>query len=260
VPRFAANISTLFSELPPLERFGAAAAAGFAGVEMQYPYALDIDDLVRARDKAGVDFVLINTPAGDPAKGDRGIAALPDRVDEMKAGIERARRYAEKLGVRCMHLVAGRPAPEVERARARATFLDNMRRAARAMAEIGVTTCLEPINTFDVPGFFLSRPDEAIALIDACGEKNIALQFDFYHMQRMQGELIRTFERLMPRIAHVQFADTPGRHEPGTGEINFASIFATIDRSGYGGWVGAEYNPSRPTAETLDWLRPYRRR
>lgn len=260
MPRFTANISTLFTELPPLARIGAAAEAGFPGVEMQYPYALEIDELVRARDKAGVQFVLINTPAGNTAAGDRGIASLPDRVAEMAEGIERTRRYAEKLGATRVHIVAGVPGPSVEYARARETFLANVRKAARALADIGATVCLEPINTFDIPGFFLSRPDDAIALIDECGEKNVGLQFDFYHMQRMQGELIKTFERLKPRIAHMQFADTPGRLEPGTGEINFAPIFAAIDRSGYGGWVGAEYNPSRPTAETLEWLKPYRRR
>lgn len=258
--RFSANISTMYQEIPFLQRFGAAAGHGFKAVEIQYAYAFPVEDVVAAQKKAGVETVLINSPAGDGAKGDRGIASLPDRVDEMKAGLETAKRYAAALGAKRMHLVAGRHTPGADLKAARDTFLENIRRAARAMADIGLTVCLEPINTWDIPGFFLSRPAEALSLIDECGEKNVALQFDFYHMQRMQGELIPSFERLLPRIAHVQFADTPGRNEPGTGEINHASIFAAIERSAYSGWTGAEYTPrpGRRTAETLDWFEPYR--
>jgi hydroxypyruvate isomerase len=256
--RFSANISTMYQEIPFLQRFGAAAGHGFKAVEIQYAYAFPVEEVVAARQKAGVECVLINSPAGDHAKGDRGIASLPDRMEEMKAGLETAKRYAAALGAKRMHLVAGRHDPGADLKAARETFLENIRRAARLMADIGLTVCLEPINTWDIPGFFLSRPAEALSLIDECGEKNVALQFDFYHMQRMQGELIPSFERLLPRIAHVQFADTPGRHEPGTGEINHASIFACIERSAYTGWTGAEYTPSRPTGETLDWFAPYR--
>jgi len=258
--RFCVNITTMYQEFPFLARFGAAAGDGFKAVEIQSPYASSVEDCVAAQRKAGVEVVLINSPAGDAAKGDRGIAALPDRVEEMKAGIETAKRYAAALGAKRMHLVAGKLEPGADLKAARDTFLENIRRAARAMADIGLIVCLEPINTWDIPGFFLSRPAEALALIDDCGEKNVALQYDFYHMQRMQGELTPTFERLLPRIAHVQFADTPGRHEPGTGEINHASIFACIERSAYTGWTGAEYTPrpGRPTAETLDWYAPYR--
>ncbi len=256
--KFSANISTMYQELPFLQRFAAAAGHGFKAVEMQYAYAVPLEDILAAQTKAGVECVLINSPAGDQARGDRGIASLPDRVDEMKAGIETARRYAASLGARRLHLVAGRHDQGADLKAARDTFLENIRRAARTLADIGVIVCLEPINTWDIPGFFLSRTDEALKLIDECGEKNVALQYDFYHMQRMQGELIPTFEKLLPRIAHVQFADTPGRHEPGTGEINHASIFAAIERSAYTGWSGAEYTPSRPTGETLDWFAPYR--
>jgi len=258
--RFSANISTMYQELPFLQRFGAAAEHGFKAIEIQYAYPFPLDEVVAAQKKAGVECVLINSPAGDTDKGDRGLASLPDRVDEMKAGIETAKRYAAALGATRVHLVAGKHPPGADLKAARMTFLENIRRAARAMADIGVTVCLEPINTWDIPGFFLSRPAEALALIDECGEKNVALQYDFYHMQRMQGELIPSFERLLPRIAHVQFADTPGRHEPGTGEINHASIFACIERSAYTGWTGAEYTPSKPTGETLDWFQPYRGR
>jgi hydroxypyruvate isomerase len=258
--RFSANISTMYQELPFLQRFAAAAADGFKAVEIQYAYPFPLADVVAAKEKAGVECVLINAPAGDHAKGDRGLASLPTRVDEMKTGIETAKRYAAALGAKRLHLVAGRHAPGADLKAARDTFLENIRRAARAMADIGLTVCLEPINTFDVPGFFLSRPAEALALMDECGEKNVGLQFDFYHMQRMQGELIPSFEKLLPRIAHVQFADTPGRHEPGTGEINHASIFAAIERSGYTGWTGAEYTPSKPTGETLGWFAPYKAR
>ncbi len=215
--KFSANISTMYQELPFLQRFAAAAGHGFKAVEMQYAYAVPLEDILAAQTKAGVECVLINSPAGDQARGDRGIASLPDRVDEMKAGIETARRYAASLGARRLHLVAGRHDQGADLKAARDTFLENIRRAARTLADIGVIVCLEPINTWDIPGFFLSRTDEALKLIDECGEKNVALQYDFYHMQRMQGELIPTFEKLLPRIAHVQFADTPGRHEPGTG-------------------------------------------
>ena len=258
--KFAANISTMYQELPFLQRFGAAATHGFKAIEIQYAYAFAVEDCLAAQKMAGVECVLINSPAGNTEKGDRGIASLPDRVEEIKTGIETAKRYAAALGAKRVHLVAGRHDPGADLKAARETFLENIRRAARSLADLGVIVCLEPINTWDIPGFFLSRADEALKLIDECGEKNVALQYDFYHMQRMQGELIPSFERLLPRIAHVQFADTPGRHEPGTGEINHASIFAAIERSAYTGWTGAEYTPSKPTGETLDWFQPYRGR
>jgi hydroxypyruvate isomerase len=258
MPRFSANISMMFTEVPPLERFAAARAAGFKAVEWQLPYAFPVEEVKRAKEHAGVEIALINFPMGDPAKGDRGLAALPDRADELKAGIEKGRRYAEILGVKRMNLLPGVVPAGVEPARARETLLNNLRVAARTLAEIGGTVCMELINTIDTPGFFVSRPDAGIDVLDACGEKNIALQYDFYHMQRMGEDLTGAFAKHVKRIGHVQFADVPGRHEPGSGGIDFKSVFAAIDRTSYDGWVGAEYNPSRKTTETLDWFAPYR--
>lgn len=258
--RFCVNISTMFTELPLLDRFAAAADAGFSAVEMQTPYEADIEDLVRARDRAGVGFVLMSFPAGNRETGDRGLGALPERVGELTKSFDLTRRYAERLGAKYLNLLAGCPAPNVEPARARATLVENVRRAARAMNDIGASVILEPINSHDVPGFFISRVNEALDILAAVGEPNIGLQFDFYHVERMGDPLIATFEHTMPHIAHVQFSDSPGRQEPGTGRIDFPAVFRTIERSAYRGWTGAEYFPKRPTGETLGWFEPYRRR
>lgn len=254
MPRFCANISMLFAELPLLERPGAARAAGFEAIEIQFPYEVPLDTFAAAVERAGVTIVLINFPAGDPQKGDRGLGALPGRVGEFRAGVETARRYAERLGVKRINLLAGVPGPSG----ARETLLENMRYAARSVAELGITVCIEAINSRDVPGFYVNDPDQAIALLDEAGEPNLALQYDLYHMQIMRGDLIPTVERINDRIGHMQFADTPGRHEPGTGEINFPNVFAALDRIGYAGWIGAEYRPSRSTAESLGWFAPWR--
>lgn len=257
--RFCANISTLFTELPLLDRFAAAARAGFPAVEMQTPYEAEIEDLVRARDRAGAGFVLLSFSMGDRDKGDRGLGALPDRADELRNSFDLTRRYAERLGARVLNLLAGCPGPDVEPARARDTLIENFRRAARAVSDIGASVILEPINTHDLPGFFVSRVDEALDILDEVGEPNVGLQFDFYHVERMGDPPIATFEHTLPRIAHVQFSDSPGRQEPGTGRINFPAVFEAIARSDYRGWTGAEYFPKRPTPETLSWLAPYRR-
>lgn len=258
--RFCANISTMFTELPLLDRFAAAAQAGFPAVEMQTPYEADVEDLALARDRAGVGFVLLSFLSGDKDKGDRGLAALPDRTDELRRSFDLTRRYAERLGARCLNLLAGCPGPGVEPQRARDTLVENFRRAARAVSDIGAQVILEPINTHDIPGFFVSRVDEAIDILDDVGEPNIGVQFDFYHVERMDDPPIATFEHTLRRIAHVQFSDCPGRQEPGTGRIDFAKVFAAIERSDYRGWTGAEYFPKRPTDETLGWFAPYRRR
>lgn len=258
MPKFCANISMMFAELPMAWRPKAARAAGFEAIEVQFPYEVPLDDFAAAVEKAGLTVALINFPAGDAAKGDRGLGALPARKDEFRAGIDLAKRYAERLGVRAINLLAGVPGPEVPDDAARATLIDNLRYAAAAVEDIGATVCLEAINTRDVPGFWLHDPDQVVALIDEAGVKNAALQYDLYHMQIMRGDLIPTLERLMARIGHIQFADTPGRHEPGTGEINFANVFAAIDRFGYQGWVGAEYRPAGRTIDGLAWLAAWR--
>jgi hydroxypyruvate isomerase len=259
MPRFCANISMLFAELPMLERPAAARAAGFDAVEVQFPYTVPLDDFARAIDDAGVAVALINFPAGNADKGDRGLGALPSRKDEFRAGVAEAKRYAKRLHVERFNLLAGVPGPAVPDREARATLIDNLRFAAQAVQDIGATVCLEAINTRDVPGFWLCDPDQAVELIDESGVRNAALQYDLYHMQIMRGDLIPTMERLLPRIGHMQFADTPGRHEPGTGEINFANVFAAIDRIGYRGWLGAEYRPQTSTEEGLGWFAPWRK-
>ena len=258
--RFCVNISTMFTELPLLERFSAAKAAGFPAVEMQVPFEAGAEDLARAKEQNGLGFVLLSFPSGDRDKGDRGLGALPDRVDELGKSFDATRRYAERLGASCINLLPGCPGPAVEPARARATLVENFRRAARAVRDIGARVILEPINNLDIPGFFVSRVDDAISILDDVGEPNVGLQFDFYHVERMGDPLLATFERALPRIAHVQFSDCPGRQEPGTGRIDFPDIFAAIERSAYGGWTGAEYFPKRPTPETLGWFAPYRTR
>jgi hydroxypyruvate isomerase len=259
--RFAVNISTVFTDSKLLDRFAAAAQAGFPAVEIQTPYECTADELAQARTRAGLDnFVLMSFPAGDRAKGDRaGIASLPDRVDEVAAGIETGRLYAERLGTKRINMLCGAPGPEVEKARAHATLVENFRRAARAVRDIGASVLLEPINNHDVPGYFVPDVDGAIAVLDEIGEPNVGLQFDFYHVHRMGRPLIPTFERLLPRIAHMQFSDSPGRREPGTGTIDYKSVFDTVARSAYAGWTAAEYFPDRPSRETLAWFQPYRR-
>lgn len=255
MPRFCANISMLFAERPLLDRPAAARAAGFEAIEIQFPYEMPLEDFASAVGRAGVSVALINFPAGDPTKGDRGLGALSARKAEFRASVDKARRYAERLGVKRVNLLAG--IPDSSDAAARDTLLDNMRFAAASLADLGITVCIEAINTRDVPGFYVHDPDQAIALIEESDIANVALQYDLYHMQIMRGDLIPTLERLITRIGHIQFADTPGRHEPGTGEINFASVFAALDRLGYTGWVSAEYRPSRRTEETLGWFKSW---
>lgn len=258
--RFCVNISTMFTELPLLERFAAAAKAGFPAIEMQWPFEASADDLARAYERAGFEaFVLMSFPGGNRDKGDRGLGALPDRVEELTKSFDMTRRYAERLGAKCLNLLSGCPGPGVEPARARATLVDNLRRAARAMRDIGASVILEPINHHDVPGFFVSRVDDALSILDEVGEPNVGLQYDFYHVDRMGDPPVATFERVLPRIAHLQFSDSPGRQEPGTGHIDFPAVFAAVEHSAYQGWTGAEYFPKRPTPETLGWFARYRR-
>lgn len=255
MPRFACSINTMFNEAPLVERFAAARAAGFEAVEVQFPYATPLDDLIRAKQRAGVEVALINIPSGDASRGDRGLGALPDRVEEFRAGVALCRRYAEGLGAPRVNLLAGIPGQGVTPAQARATLIDNMRFAATELAKAGIATGIEPVNTQDVPGFFLTGSAQAIALLDEAAHPALSLQYDFYHMQIMEGDLIATVTRLKDRIGHIQFSDVPGRREPGTGEINFANVFATLDRIGYAGYAAAEYRPSGATLDSLGWFR-----
>ena len=253
MPRFAANLTMLFTEVPFLDRFERAARAGFRAVEFLFPYAFAAEEIRRRLDAHQLQLVLHNLPAGDWDAGERGIACLPDRVEEFRAGVATAIAYAKALGVTQLNCLAGKAPAGADPALLQHTLVDNLRFAAAALREAGLKLLLEPINTVDIPGFFVNRTAQALAIIDAVGADNLFLQYDLYHAQRMEGELAATLEKHLPRIAHVQLADNPGRHEPGTGEINYPFLFAHLDRIGYRGWIGCEYKPATTTEAGLHW-------
>ena len=253
MPRFAANLTMLFTEQPFLDRFAAAAAAGFETVEFLFPYAHDAAEIRALLDRHGLRLVLHNLPAGDWEAGERGIACHPDRVEEFRAGVTRGIAYAQALGVGQLNCLAGKAPAGVPEAQLRATLVDNLRHAAAQLDAAGLRLLIEPINTFDIPGFFLNRTQQAVDILDEVGAANAFVQYDLYHAQRMEGELAGTLRRHLSRIGHVQLADNPGRHEPGTGEMNYRFLFAELDRLGYGGWVGCEYKPAASTVAGLGW-------
>jgi hydroxypyruvate isomerase len=259
MPRFAANLSMTFNEVPFLERFAAAARAGFAGVEFLFPYAHEkrqLSDLARAH---GLEVVLFNMPPGDWDAGERGIACDPSRVGEFQDGIGKAVEYAAELGCRRIHCMAGlqpRAAPED---RIRETYVANLRLAAAELHKRGMHLLVEAINTRDIPGYYLTTTRQALEVIREVGMPNLLFQFDVYHVQIMEGDLAPKLEQHLRQIGHVQVADTPGRHEPGTGEINYPFLFRHIDRIGYQGWIGCEYRPLATTEAGLEWVRPWLR-
>ncbi len=252
--KFAANLSMLFTEVDFLDRFEAAAKAGFKGVEYLFPYAFEAAEIRKRLDDNGLTQVLFNLPAGDWGAGERGIACHPDRVEEFRSGVDRAIAYAKVLGNTQVNCLAGIKPEGVSDDQARQTLVENLRFAAEKLAAEGILLIAEPINTRDIPGFFLNRTAQALALFDEVGSTNLKLQYDIYHMQIMEGDLAPTIEKHLDRIAHVQIADNPGRHEPGTGEIHYPFLFAHLDRLGYDGWIGAEYKPKAGTQEGLGWL------
>lgn len=253
MPRYSANLSMLYTELPFLERFAAASADGFEGVEYLGPYEASEAAVAGALRGAGLTQVLFNLPSGDWAGGERGIGALPGREEEFREGVELALSYAAALECRQVNCLCGIVPEGVSREEALDVLARNLAYAAPRLAEAGVRLLVEPINSYDIPGFLLNRQGETLALFHRVGADNLWLQYDFYHMQRMQGELMATFERLQSRIAHVQIADNPGRHEPGTGEINYRYLLRRLDTLGYEGWVGAEYIPAAETRAGLTW-------
>ena len=256
MPRFAANLTMLFTELPFLDRFEAAAKAGFKGVEFLFPYPFAKDDIaVRLRDFA-LTPVLHNLPAGDWDAGERGIAILAGREAEFRAGVPRAIEYASALGCAQVNCLVGIAPKDATDARLRATLVENLRFGADALAKAGIRLLIEPINTLDIPGFYLNRTRQAAALIEEVGSSNLFIQYDIYHMQIMEGDLARTIEAHLPKIAHLQLADNPGRHEPGTGEINYPFLYGHLDRIGYSGWIGCEYKPRASTMAGLGWFPP----
>ena len=256
MPKFCANLTFLFNELGFIERFGAAAKAGFKGVEYMSPYEYGKDELAEQLKKYGLEQVLFNLPAGDWAKGERGIGCHPDRVGEFQDGVGKAIDYAKALGCAQVNCLAGL-CPEAPEDRQRAAFVANLKFAALKLKESGVKLLIEPINTIDIPGFYLTGSKQALEIIDEVGSDNLFLQYDIYHMQVMEGDLARTIEKNLAKIPHMQLADNPGRNEPGTGEINYDFLFGHIDRIGYKGWIGCEYKPKTSTREGLGWMRPY---
>ncbi|HJW23883.1 MAG TPA: hydroxypyruvate isomerase [Rhodocyclaceae bacterium] len=256
MPKFCANLSFLFTEAPFPERFSRAAAAGFRGVEYLFPYDYPPQDLAGWLEEAGVEQVLFNLPAGDWAAGERGVACLPGRETEFRAGVEQALAYAEALGCRRLHCLAGLRPGGVDEETVRATYVANLRHAADRLAGVGARLLIEPINSrVDMPGYWLDTPDKAFELLEEIGRPNVAVQYDIYHAQVMAGDLARTIEANLGRIGHFQVADNPGRHEPGTGEINYPYLFDLLDRLGYDGWVGCEYKPKAGTEAGLGWFR-----
>jgi hydroxypyruvate isomerase len=257
LPRFAANLTFMWGELPFLERFGAARQAGFSRVEYMFPYEFPFGELRSRLDDAGLEQVLFNLPAGDWGAGDRGIAADPTRVDEFRTGVDRALEYAEALGVERLNCLAGLHVEGVDLAVQRTVLVASIHHAATRLAASGRTLLLEPVNTFDVPGFLVPTTTEALALIDEAGEGNVRLQFDAYHVARMEGDPATILEPVLDRVGHVQIADHPGRNQPGSGEIDFASLFALLDRARYAGTIGLEYIPAPSTDQSLGWLERY---
>ncbi len=257
MPKFSANISMLFKEFEFPERFDAAAQAGFKAVEIQFPYGWSKRRLGEIAQHAGVEVVLINIPAGDPEKGDRGIGCLPGRVAEFREGVAKAIEYAGALGCKQMNCLAGVAPPDVDPALLHATYVSNLRYAANELALAEMTLLVEPINTRTIPGFYLNKSAQALALMDEVGAANLKLQYDVFHMHIMGDDLARTLSANFARIGHMQVADAPDRHEPGTGEIDFPRLFDLIDRFGYGGWIGAEYVPAGKTEDGLAWVKKY---
>jgi hydroxypyruvate isomerase len=253
MPKLAANLTMLYNEVDFLDRFAAAAQSGFKGVEYLFPYAYPKEQLAEKLARHGLVQVLHNLPAGDWAGGERGIACLPDRVGEFQEGVGRAIEYATTLNCKQVNCLAGIAPRGVDREKVDATFVANLKFAADKLGAVGIRLLIEPINTFDIPGFHLSRTQQALHTIRATGSNNLFVQYDIYHMQRMEGELANTIKANLPQIAHIQLADNPGRNEPGTGEINYRFLFGFLDGIGYAGWIGCEYKPKGKTIDGLGW-------
>ena len=253
MPKFAANLTMLYNEVPFLERFERAAKAGFEAVEFLFPYAFKAQDIKQRLDANGLKLVLHNLPAGDWEAGERGIACHPDRIEEFRAGVARAIDYATTLGVPQLNCLAGKAPAGVDDALLRKTFVANLKFSASELKKAGLKQLIEPINTYDIPGFYLSRTALALDILDEVGADNAYVQYDIYHAQRMEGELAATMKKHLARIGHIQLADNPGRNEPGTGEINYPFLFAHLDRIGYDGWIGCEYKPATTTEAGLSW-------
>jgi hydroxypyruvate isomerase len=253
--RFCANLGWLFTEHAFLDRFAAAAKAGFKGVEFSQPYDHPAKTLARHLNDNGLEQAMFNLPAGDWTKGERGIACLPNRKHEFREGVKQAIDYAAELNCTRVNCLSGIAPNDVAKSEQWNTLTENLNFAAVAFSKLGTTLLLEPINSYEMPGFFLNTSNDALKAIAATGHPNIKLQYDIYHMQRSEGELAASITRLFPIIGHIQLADNPGRHEPGTGEINFEFLLKHIESLNYQGWIGCEYSPSGPTENSLHWMK-----
>lgn len=258
MPRFAANLSMLYPQHDFLDRFAAAAADGFEAVEYLFPYDFTAAEIKQRLVDNKLTQALFNAPPGDWAKGERGIASLPGREEEFRAGIQKALEYAAVLGNDRIHVMAGLLPSEDLREKHHAVYIENLRYAAQEAAKVGVTVLIEPINTRDMPGFFLNRQDQGQAVCKQVGEANLKVQFDFYHCQIVEGDVISKLRRDFAGVGHIQIAGVPDRHEPNLGEVNYPWIFEEIDRLGYTGWIGCEYRPKGDTSEGLQWLREWK--
>ena len=253
MPRFAANLSMMFNEVGFLDRFDAAARAGFHGVEFLFPYEHPAAEIRRRLDANGLTQALFNMPPGDWAKGERGLAALPGRQAEFRDGVGRALDYAIALGCKLVHCMAGIPPAGTAPVTAAAVYAANLAWAAEQAHAAGVKLVIEPINHRDMPGYFLNTQAQGAAVVEAIGRDRLGLQFDVYHVQVTEGDITRRMEQFLPVIAHMQIADVPARNEPGTGEIGWRFVFSRMDALGYQGWVGCEYRPAGETVAGLAW-------
>jgi len=257
MPKFAANLSLMYNEVEFLDRFGAAAADGFTGVEFLFPYSHLVGDIKSRLDQFQLTQALFNSPPGDWAAGERGIAALPGREDEFRRGMERALGYANVLGNKRLHVMAGLIRPDQDRERHRQTYLHNLSYAARQAESLDIDIVIEPINRGDMPGYFLNRQDDAHAVCQEIGAPNLKVLLDLYHCQIVEGDLSNKLQAYIARIGHIQIAGVPGRHEPNIGEIHYPFLFRLMDELGYDGWVGCEYRPLVGTTEGLAWLKSW---
>ena len=257
MPKFAANLTMLFNEVPFIDRFEKANQAGFKAVEFLFPYAFSATEIKQQLERYQLNLVLHNLPAGDWDAGERGIACLPDRQNEFRDGVSKAIEYANTLGVKQLNCLAGKAPAHANNQELYATFVENLSYAAAELGKANLRLLIEPINTFDIPGFFLNTTKQADEILSAVGANNLFIQYDIYHAQRMEGELAKTIERYLAKIAHIQLADNPGRNEPGTGEINYPFLFKLLDRLGYQGWIGCEYKPATITEAGLGWIKQF---
>ena len=256
MPKFSANLTMLFTEVDLLDRFERAAGAGFTAVEYMFPYTYEARQLAAKLQRYGLTQVLFNLPAGRWEAGERGIALLPDRIGEFQEGVGLAIEYARALKCSQVNCLVGLT-PNLSENTIRKTLVNNLRLASKMLAQENIRLLIESLNTKDIPGFYLSSTREALSLIKEVNHPNLFYQYDIYHMQVMEGNLTETIKNNLDKIAHIQIADNPGRHEPGTGEINFQNLFRFIDEAGYKGFIGCEYKPLKTTEEGLEWIKPY---